>query len=94
MTTQMRSDLNTLKDSYEKSSFRRGGEPIIGSPDCPKLAEKYAPRGRSCYQVFVYQKGDGTFGCRHEECFRDGTDSSPSSPSLTGAIRHQRSHHF
>ena len=68
-----------LNATYGKSSWRRGGKPIIGSPDCPMLAGQYASRGRSCYQVFVYQKGDGTFGCRHKECFRDGTAGSQSS---------------
>jgi hypothetical protein len=90
----MRPDLNALKDVYVKSSWPRAGEPIIGNPDCPALAEKYAPRGSSCYQVFVYWKDGGTFGCRHEECFRDGIASSPSFRSLTEAIGHQRVHHF
>jgi hypothetical protein len=45
-------------------------EPIIGSPDCPVLAELYGERGISCYVMFVWKKVDGTYGCRHERYFR------------------------
>jgi len=39
MTDQMRSDLNELMHLFEEASWRPRGEPIIGSPDCPVLAE-------------------------------------------------------
>jgi len=94
MTNQMRSDLNELMHLFEAASWRPRGEPIIGSPDSPVLAEKYADRGRSCYAVFVYKKAAGPYGCRHEGCFRDGDDRGPSFRSITEAITHQRNYHF
>ena len=94
MTDQMRRDLDTLNSLYEAASWASGNEPIIGSPDSPVLAEDYGERGRSCYVVFVYRKGDGTYGCRHEKCFRDGDDRGPSFRSPAEAIRHQRKQHF
>ena len=50
MPDQMRSDLNTLRRSYEAAGWRSGHEPIIGSPDCDALAENYDDRGRSSYR--------------------------------------------
>ena len=94
MPDQMKSDLNTLRCSYEAARWRSGREPIIGSPDCDALAERYGDRGRSCYVVFVYQKAAGPYGCRHDGCFRDGDDKGPSFQSITEAIKHQRSYHF
>jgi len=91
---QMRRDLDKLRVEYEAANWTNGHEPIIGSPDCPVLAEDHGIRGKSCYVVFVYKKGDGSYGCRHKNCFQDGSDRAPSSRSLTEAIRHQRKHHF
>jgi hypothetical protein len=91
---QMQRDLDTLRDLYEAASWSPGCEPIIGSPDCPILAEHYGDYGRSCYCVFVYRKADRTYGCRHERCFQDGDDRGPSFRSPAEAIRHQRKYHF
>jgi hypothetical protein len=94
MTDEMQSDLRKLEISFEMRSWRPGAEPIIGSPDCPVLAELYGDRGRSCYVVFVYKRADGAYGCRHERCFRDGDERGPSFRSPEEAIRHQQRHHF
>ena len=94
VTDQMRRDLNELIPLIEAASWRPGGEPIIGSPGCPVLAEKYADRGESCYAVFVYEKEDGSYGCRHEGCFRHEDDRGPSFRSVRAAIVHQRNYHF
>jgi hypothetical protein len=94
MTIQMSKDLETLRVSFEEHSWHRGTEPVIGSQDCPILAENYGERGRSCYIIFVYQKADLSYGCRHELCFRDGDDRGPSFDSPELAIEHQRQHHF
>lgn len=92
MTDQVRKDLEELTASFEERSWRPGAEPIIGSPDCPELAGQYGDRGRSCYMVFVYEKADGTYGCRHPLCFRDG--EAPSFKSPEEAVNHQHRHHF
>ena len=95
MSYQMRCDLDTLKALYEAASWTPGSEPIIGSPDCPLLAEQHGERGRSCYVVFVYRRSNGTYGCRHERCFQDGDDTrGPVFRSAADAIRHQRKQHF
>ena len=93
MPDQMRIDLNTLMCEYEAARWRPGHEPIIGSPDCPPLAQKYGDRGRSCYAVFVYRKAAGPYGCRHDGCFRDGDDKGPSFQSMMEAIKHQNNYH-
>ena len=90
----MRSDLDTLKALYEAASWARANEPDIGDPDCPVLAEQYGERGRSCYVAFVYKREDGTYGCRQERCYQDGSDRGPSFRSPADAIRHQRKQHF
>ena len=94
MTDKMRIDLTELEILFEKLLWRPGAEPIIGSPDCPVLAERYGDRGRSCYMVFVFKRTDGLYGCRHECCFRDGDERGPSFRSPEEAIRHQQRHHF
>jgi hypothetical protein len=94
MTCQMRSDLDTLNALFEAASWTSGNEPVIGSPDCPVLAEEYGERGRSCYVAFVYKKEDGSYGCRHVRCFQDGDDRGPSFRSPVEAIKHQRKNHF
>jgi hypothetical protein len=91
---QMRRDLETLRFNFERESWQYGREPLIGDPDCPVLAEAYGERGRSCYVVFVYKKVDGTYGCKHKPCFRDGDDRGPSFRLPEDAIRHQRDYHF
>lgn len=90
----MQRDLDALRRSFEEAEWLPGHEPIIGSPDCDELAEKYGARGRSCYAVFVYEKAGGSYGCRHERCFRDGDDKGPSFHSMAEAIKHQRNFHF
>jgi len=92
MTERMRKDLEELRVLFKRRSWRPREVPIIGSPDCPILAEQYGERGRSCYVVFVYRKTNGEYGCRHEHCFRDG--GGPSSTSIEGVIRHQHRNHF
>ena len=94
MTDRMQRDLETLRISFEECSWPPGTEAIIGSPDCPRLAELYGDRGRSCYAVFIYKKKDGKYGCLHERCFRDGEEGGPSFQSPEQAIRHQQRHHF
>jgi hypothetical protein len=94
MTDKMKKDLGELMASFEERSWRPGAEPIIGSPDCPPLADLYGQRGRSCYVVFVYQKTNRSYGCRHELCFRDGDEGGPSFRSPEEAISHQHQHHF
>ena len=94
MIEQMRMDLERLRISFEGCSWPAGVEPIMGHPDCPVLAEQYRDLGRSCYVVFVYQKTDGAYGCRHKGCFRDGDDRGPSFESPERAIHHQQSYHF
>ena len=89
-----RNELDALRRVFEAAKWRPGREPVIGSYDCPSLAEKYGARGRSCYVVFVYQKAAGPYGCRHDGCFRDGDDKGPSFQLITEAIKHQRSYHF
>ena len=93
MTERMRKALEDLATLFKKRSWPSGEEPIIGSQDCPVLAEQYGTRGRSCYGVFVYQKRNGKYGCRHERCFRDG-QGGPSFRSPEEAIRHQHRNHF
>jgi hypothetical protein len=93
MTERMRKDLEELISLFKKRSWRPEAVPIIGSPDCPILAEKYGDRGRSCYVVFVYKKANGKYGCRHERCFRDG-EGGPSFRSTEEAIHHQHLNHF
>jgi hypothetical protein len=90
----MRRDLDTLTADYKRAKWTPGEEPIIGSLDCPVLAEHYGDRGRSCYEVFIYERANGGYGCLHEMCFQDGSVRSPSSPSLAKALCHQRKHHF
>ena len=94
MSDQMRRDLDTLRHEYEAAQWLPGHEPIIGSPDVHPPAEQYGDRGRSCYVVFVYKKAAGTYGCRHDRCFRDGDDKGPSFYSMAEAIKHQRNFHF
>ena len=88
-------DLTSLYDAFLKSPWlaRDQPEPRIGDPDCPPLAERYGQRGRSCFAVFVYQKPDLGYGCRHEGCFRDG-GGGISFRSMGEAIRHQQRDHF
>lgn len=93
MTERMRKDLDELTALFIKRSWRLAAVPIIGSPDCPVLAEKYGDRGRLCYVVFVYKKADRGYGCRHEGCFRDG-EGGPSFRLIEEAIRHQHRNHF
>lgn len=93
MTEQMREDLEKLAVLFEKREWRPRAEPIIGSQNCPILAEQYGDRGRSCYVVFVYKKINGRYGCRHECCFRDG-EGGHSFKSIQEAIHHQHRNHF
>lgn len=92
MTERMRKDLDELTALFIERSWRPAAVPIIGSPDCPILAENYGDRGRSCYVVFVYQNADKRYGCRHERCFQG--EGGPSFRSIEEAIRHQHRNHF
>ncbi len=92
MTKRMRKDLEELAVKFEKRSWHPREEPIIGSQDCPALAEQYGVRGQSCYVVFVYKQINGRYGCRHERCFRDGGGHTCS--SIQEAIHHQYGNHF
>lgn len=96
MDAQTRTDLQSLNETYLRSTWLAGGrpEPCIGSIDCPQLAEKYAVRGMSCLAVFVFEQGDGKYGCLHEQCYQGGTGRGPAFRSMNDAVRHQKRHHF
>lgn len=63
-------------------------EPRVGDPDCPVAAELYGMARRSFLTVFVSVLEAGNFGCRFEECIKF------SAPTVDGAVKHQRQHHF
>ena len=90
MHAQTIADLEVLKNAFDGSDWlaRNLPEPRIGNQDCHELAVKYGARGLSCFVVFVEYLGDGTYGCRCEQCHGFVTSS------LEDAIRHQRCHHF
>jgi hypothetical protein len=96
MHSNVVNDLKLLEDIFKKASWLQHNrhEPLIGGPDCPALAEAYGERGRSCFIVFVHQKSDRTYGCRHEACFQENGEGGYSTRSLENVIRHQRYHHF
>jgi hypothetical protein len=63
-------------------------EPRVGDPDCPASAEYYGIARQSFLTVFVSVLEGGQFGCRFEECPKFST------PTLDGALKHQRQGHF
>jgi hypothetical protein len=87
---KMHPELIVLEQTFNLSGWHvnHALEPVVGHPACPKLAEKYGIRGKSCYTALVEDKHDGTHGCRYERCHAFLTYS------LDDAIRHQRYHHF
>jgi len=86
----MHPELVSLEQHFDSSSWLANHdlEPVVGAPACPRLAERYGIRGKSCFTVFVEDKQNGTYGCRYERCHPFLTYS------LDDAVRHQRSHHF
>jgi len=83
-------ELKKLEDHFNASDWLRNHrvEPLVGDLSCHYLAEKYGIGRASCYTVFVQVNEDDTYGCRHETCHAFRT------PSLEGAVRHQRHDHF
>ena len=72
MSTQKREDLNNLVGIFNGSLWLHGGthEPRIGDPDTPEVAEVYGLHGRSCFIVYVHERGNGPYRRCHESCFR------------------------
>jgi hypothetical protein len=83
-------DLTTLEEMYGKSAWLRGDslEPLIGSQDCPDLAQTYGLTRHSCLTVFIDTQHSTSYKCRFVRCF------SFTFKNLDAALKHLRQHHF
>jgi len=90
MEPRMQEALKALALWFYTSDWckHRRVEPLVGDLDCPVSAEQYGMVRQSFLTVFVSTLEAGNFGCRFEECPKFST------PTLNGAIKHQRQLHF